>query len=735
MAQYALLVGVGHFEKDLPVVDYVEEDVGDFSEVLMTYMDVPYENIVSLLNQEATAGRIQTEINTICTKATDGDRVILYFSTHGKTYSGTSFLAAFDASTENTDNTGWVWTSNLITQLHNAKCNILAFLDSCHSTQFSRSQNPIAGLTQLTSVGDFPGQYKAVFGAAGENEEAYSDISFSHGCWTYYLIEALSGRAPRSFENGSKRITANSLQKYLFESVSNRQNKLGRKQTPYLDAVYPHDILVVEHPDEEGDRLKIKDIYFGAIDTDSEKQNVPNSEFMIKNFYDLNSICEKLDTNSSIQVIIGNKGTGKTFLGEYLKSSNKRMIYQSVGTIQHSDIQNLTSAQGDMRGKYIQAWTYSLYTYLACFIVMGNKPGRDEFYSLLKAIYGEAIDVILSTFETSKRILLQKKLKRGVPLGDYFAYFEDDNGITHIDGLISLYSMLFGRYYTSEKLYFLLDGLDDQLRGKITEEQKKILLDLLASVDQSNQALSGVRIVLLFRNDLLHSLSGEANTNKIISARSCTLSWLSTNSNYSETPLYQFLEKRIITSAEATGITPAPRLSDILPPKMREDDTWSWILKLTTYTPRDIVSFFNCCKEFAGEQTYLTADNLWSAIRPYSNYLWDEFQDVLSGTVLSGRGDQLLNFFNRLVQGHNLKSNTRFNYSDFNNVYQENSELADIPIVDILKILYEVGIMCVHTNSGTYWYFREDPLEFDFDTWKESKFEIHTGLWKKLHIW
>ena len=122
MEQYALLVGVGHFQNHLPIVDFVKEDVSGFSDVLLNNMDVPYENIVELINEDATQTSIQSEVEVICDKACEGDRVILYFSTHGKTFNGTSFLAAYDASSDKDCNDGWVWISNLITSLHNAKC-------------------------------------------------------------------------------------------------------------------------------------------------------------------------------------------------------------------------------------------------------------------------------------------------------------------------------------------------------------------------------------------------------------------------------------------------------------------------------------------------------------------------------------------------------------------------------------------------------------------------------------
>ena len=82
-------------------------------------------------------------------------------------------------------------------------------------------------------------------------------------------------------------------------------------------------------------------------------------------------------------------------------------------------------------------------------------------------------------------MLLNKKIKRGVQMSDAFDSFEDDNGLTHIDGLNMLYTFLFNKHYRAEKLYFLLDGLDEQLRGKMNEDQQKYLLDLLAAVTES----------------------------------------------------------------------------------------------------------------------------------------------------------------------------------------------------------------------------------------------------------
>lgn len=734
MSQYALLVGVGVFQNGLRSISFVEDDVNALYQVLMDKLDIPYENIGYLTNEAATCDSVFSAVRDICDKANEGDRVILYFATHGKTAYNTAYLSAYDASNDPFDEyTGWIRIETLLGLLHESKCDILTFLDCCHSTQFSFGRS-LHDEEHDISYSCSAGRYSVVFAAAGKNEEAYPIPALQHGCWTYYLVEALSGNASRAFEGVSRRITISSLRSYLKESVASRVfAEYQKQQTPYIWGTYSDDEIIVEFPEMEDEVLKVKDIYFGEIDADSEKTFAP--DFISKNFYDLNSICQTLKSNKNIQVIIGNKGSGKTYLGEYLEASSDNMIYQSIGTIPFSFIHDLTSAQSEARGKYIPAWTYALYSILSCLIIKQDKPGALEFRSYLEDIYGPQLDLILNSFTLGKRHLLGKKIKNGVKLSEQYSFFANENGITKIEGLNSIFAYLFAKYYDTQSLYFLLDGLDEQLRNTLTDEQKVYLLDLLAAVEQATKDLTGIRIVILFRNDLLHSLSGEANINKIISARSCMLSWLSTDTNHVNTPLYQFLERRLATSVDSAGVSSSIKLSDILPPTMDGTNTWEWILRLTTYTPRDIISFFNCCKQYVGEEQRFNQINLWDATRPYSEYLWDEFQDILTGTALAGRSEALLKLFDGLTTKYNLKQNTRFDYQKFVDIYQQTQGLDDVPVPIALKILYEAGIMCVRTKVGTYSYFRENPLRFELDLWKESIYELHVGLWKKFHIW
>jgi hypothetical protein len=703
-------------------------------EVFLKNFYIAEENIYTLIDHDATIDRIKEIVATIRTRAQSGDRIILYFATHGKSMYESPCLAAYEAENSDKDTTnGWINTMTLLGTFHSMQCNVVAFLDCCQSTLFFASRGTDFDFSGKTSLNTIKDQYIIAFSAAGVDEEAYPDLEYNHGCWTHYLAMALSGLVPEAFSGGSSRITAYSLQAYLKPIVLARVRSLfNKRQTPYQWGTFSEDVTLVEIPEQEAKSMRIKDIYFGEVDADSE----PSSSIE-KNFYDLNSISKEIYDNNNIKVIIGNKGTGKIYIGEYLQIKNRTMLYQSVGAITLSEISAVTLTQKNEKGKYVDAWKYTIYTLLICSIVKNKRTGDEAFSLLLKQIYGEKADLLLVNPLLRRKFMYDKALKNNIRLDQKYGIYAISNGTVPISNLIMLYEDLLNNYYESESLCFIIDGLDDQIRGEIREDQKAFLLDLLAMVDQSNKAMKRVRIILLFRNDILRLIDGEANLNKISTARTCKLSWLSFDGKQENTSLYQLIEKRLATSKQVLNIINGPMLCNILPPTVNGPKTWDWILDLTRYIPRDIISFFNECKVLAREQSCITESNMWDATRPYSEYLWQEFKDVLSGTCLANYGDSLITLFTNLADTYNIYGNTTiFTYVDFQKAYNDIEAFNQVAISSALKVLYESGIMCVHTkDKRTYWYYRENPIEFNPIKWVESSFEIHKGLWKKVHIW
>lgn len=744
MREYALLVGVSHFKNGLESLAFVEDDINSMQQVLSDIFCLDNKDIHTLIDDSASCENILEKVETIKELLAPGDRVILYFATHGTSVHNAPYIASYEAELPHRNSvSGWLSTQQLLGLFHEQAANVIAFLDCCQSTSFfsPRSIKPDNSLVKtdaFPSKGPHTNLYTVAFAAAGVDENAYPDREHSHGCWTYYLLLALRGDAPAAFLGASNRITVTSLQEYLKSMVSFRVHSLyGESQTPYLWGTYSDDITIIEIPSRGRIQMRVGDIFFGEVDTDSEMKSVPSKDYLAKNYYDLKDISNKLGTKSNIEIVIGGKGTGKTYIGEYLEMHNENIIYQSVGAISLTDINNVTLTQRDEKGKYIDAWKYTLYTLLACSIVKRKKPGHDEFSNLLHQIYGDQADILLINPVGRRRIMFNKILKNSLRLSSDYKAYASQNGTTPLSNLTMLYEDRLNFYYTDMSICFLIDGLDEQLRGTLKDDQKAFLLDLLAAVSQSNEVFNQAQVILLFRNDILKTLTGEANLNKTFTAKSCVLSWLSSG-DYKESPLYQLVEKRIQTSAQAAGCNEPCGLSHILPPSIKGANAWDWILDLTRHTPRDVIAFFNKCKELSKLQTAISETTMWDALRPYSDYLWNECQDILAGTCLASMSDALLALFNKLSSKYNVSSGngTAFPYTSYISAYNSIEELAHIPPDKVLKTLYEAGVICIRTKDGrTYWYFRENPIEFEQTQWPESDFSIHKGLWKKVHIW
>lgn len=724
MEKYALLIGGSKFESSgLLSLHYVENDVNDFSEVLLEKFLVPYDHIYII--QDGDCNKIWMEVKSICDTVNDGDEVIIYCATHGKVYYNEPYIATYNAVAGDSVS-GWINTAGLCGAFLDKGCNVLAFLDCCQSTFFP--MGPRSETSPSCSL--HTERYYVAFSAAGPDEDANESYELQHGCWTYFLISALQGKEPSAFVPGTHRISISTLQDFLHKKVSQFvYNAFGKRQTPYKSSTVSNDNLTIIEQEFSDNMVDIKNIYFGSIDADLEMEE--SKDTFIENYFDLDGALEKIQSNI-IRLIIGDKGTGKTYLEKYLECTSN-CFYQTVRKISPAHLEEVTVAQQNQKGKYIDAWKYTLYTLLICHIVKNKMPGFQDFECILTAIYKNKTARILDNPLKRIKWLLNQNLKSNLNLPKQFDEYAENPPYFKINDLVQLYEDLFNQFYTDDFLYYFVDGCDEQIRGALSEKQKSILLDLLTMVSDSHSELDKIRIIPLFRNDILKSLDGEANMNKIIQGRSVKLDWLSTDRNWSNTPLYRLIEKRIKTSTRDQSVN----LSSILPAKMPKYGTaWEWILNFTRYRPRDIVSFLNKCKEFAvPSQEVFTEANLWDALRPYSEYLWKEYCDVLAGTVFSNYTSQLATFLDKVgtyLRNHQKKE---FSYPQFRELY-DSSDLGSVIDRDTaLKVLYETGIIGAFPHGSEYWYFRENPIEYDADTWREYKFRIHCGIWKKFHIW
>lgn len=745
MMDHALLVGVGKFESsEIDKLEYIESDVNDFEFVLCTHLNLNDTNISKLIDYQATKEEILSCAEDIIEKSENGDRIIVYFATHGRTIYDRPYLACYDAQNKDEkDNTGWLATEELLGKFVNRGLNVLAFLDCCQSNYCFAGRSIDSSEIETFSFEKCEDQYVAVFAAASKDGKAYPDCEKEHGCWTNYLLSALRGEEIGAFCANTRKITINSLQEFLHDSVVRRISELyGDKiQKPYIWGSYPKDLVIAEYSELEDTIMRIKEIYFGQISADEELRDHPDKRMMEDNFLDIDNVSGKIHDSHQYCVITGNKGTGKTYLGQYL-ATYRNSFYNSIKDISLNQLRDLTftGKNGRVKGRFNSAWKYILLVYVSWYIFQNEMPGAEECLDVLALIYGDLLDNIVDvTGKLRPQILCKKQIKNQIKDNGTFKKYADENGILSIDQLIFILEDILNKYYTTEEIFLYVDGCDEQIRGEISDDLRDYLLDLLNIVNDMRNTLPHIRIIILFRKDVLYRIGAEANLNKILTSNTHSLSWLpNLNQDEKNTSLYRLIDKRIASSIPEERQDGEICLEKIIPAKMNRGKAWDWILEITTYTPRDIISFFNICQiNASSEQLRFTENDLWSALRDYSDYLWREMCDIISGTILSNYTEKLEQLLDNIGNEHKAtpSGKTSFSYSEFYREFVSIFKNLKINDEEMLKILYETGVMGIHLPSRTYWYFRENPIKFDYQIWKNSSFDIHKGLWKKFHIW
>lgn len=260
--KYAVIIALSKFkDPNISPLQYTVKDAEAFYQFLISEKGGRFSKnkIRLLLDHEATKVNIEDVLeNFLPRKAGKDDTVIIFFAGHGtpdidltdRSDDGVEkYLVPYDADLEKISATCIPMSEfDLIFSSIRSR-RVIFFLDSCFSgggagktevpdvlrrTFISRPKR-LRGftitpkfLTQLTEGSK--GYGKVLITASQANEQALELDAFGHGLFTYYLLEALNGKA----DDGDGFITLKEAYDYLEERVAMQSRKVGGKQTPMM---------------------------------------------------------------------------------------------------------------------------------------------------------------------------------------------------------------------------------------------------------------------------------------------------------------------------------------------------------------------------------------------------------------------------------------------------------------------------------------------------------------------
>lgn len=226
---YALIVGIGNYPYKSNDLIYTRDDAHRFIDFLKGKYggSVPENNIVELMDHQATHKNIINQLNRIMSRAESNDRVIFYFSGHGMR----GGLIPFDFN-RNYGNDVNKYHLETAFNKSKAKYKIL-IADACYSGSLKGARSTSSMTSNFDNeLASSSGGY-AVLQSSGANELSYENQEKLQGYFSFYLIEGLKGKADYDSDNI---VTIKEIFRYVKNNVQKDVKALnGESQIPELN--------------------------------------------------------------------------------------------------------------------------------------------------------------------------------------------------------------------------------------------------------------------------------------------------------------------------------------------------------------------------------------------------------------------------------------------------------------------------------------------------------------------
>ncbi|MFA5865992.1 MAG: caspase family protein [Phycisphaerae bacterium] len=249
--RWGVIIGINEYlykDKGIPVLRYATKD----AQAIYNFLRSPHggafqaSNIRLLLNKEATTQAVREALFDFLLQAQEDDFVIIYLSCHGSPAPGRPdnlYVITYDTDPTKISSTALpMWDIETALKRQIRADRILVLADTCHSAGVGGIAGTRAGGTNLINKyvqmlsETKPG--RAIFTASEANELSFEGEEYGggHGAFTYFLLEALNGKAE---EKKDGIITLGAAMDYTTEKV---RRATGGKQHPNTAGNFDRDI-------------------------------------------------------------------------------------------------------------------------------------------------------------------------------------------------------------------------------------------------------------------------------------------------------------------------------------------------------------------------------------------------------------------------------------------------------------------------------------------------------------
>lgn len=481
--------------------------------------------------------------------------------------------------------------------------------------------------------------------------------------------------------------------------------------------------------------MQLKEYEFGFADATKEYSR--NPEIFERAFCDPRNVVDKL-TNSYHFLLIGRKGVGKSAYSSKIQSIADKSETLYAYPMNLSDFEfstfSKTGIDENVSGtqKYKTSWDFLLLW--SIYKILFNKMQMTEIPDINKIVY--LLDSLGFSIDDGYKSDVTKlsKLKIGANIKVFDITFEKEFNTKPSDYLerISLLTekminVLSTLYLNERQITVIIDGLDDILRYK--KNKIEIVASMIRSADYINDFMlksqKQIKVVLLVREDII-GLVNDPDINKIIQDGAIFINW-----NNRSQDLKELVEKRFALSV--SGAPEAQYWDKIFPNKIKNKNTWDYVLDYTLYKPRDVLQFLKYCQIEYPDHEKLTLSETQNVLKVYSNkYFIEEMKNELSGLINDELIISIPSVFRRL-------GGRAFDIAELNRLTNQQNMKKAVSLEETkteLMYLFEagyVGQLLSGGNSGkrsVIFKYRNPTARIDY----YQKFITHKGLHSGLGV-
>jgi hypothetical protein len=508
--------------------------------------------------------------------------------------------------------------------------------------------------------------------------------------------------------------------------------------------------------------VKFEKIYLGTPDGETEAQNEKFEEL----FCDVNNKYSEFINSHEKYMIIGSKGSGKTYLAHYIckKAGNN----QKCKIIKSKDFLLDRLMNVNMDKDNDSAYVYALCKWfildkLAKYILEIH-PLKSKYlkfsslYKLAKFIklyendneYKDVKSTRTNSYEKEHASSIEgsKEMKKAASEVGYntsrrklraSSFTIEAERKKFYELLKPFEDKIIKALSKNDDIILLFDDLDELDKNIVEKpEDNDIIINLIKIAKDYNlrfkEHKKNIRLVLLLRTDILNKLQMyDTNLSKIKTSCGVELYWLTSDVNAPEQhPLMKMVLHKIKTCCNSLSKFNYKELYNMLfPEKIDGKQALDYLLDYSFGRPRDIVTYLNHVIIQYPQNTFFSAVSLKEARKLYSS----DFYDELVNQAFFHNTPQYTQECINLVSG--LKE-ISFLYDKIEDYYQRNKQaFPNIKnLNEALSFLYRIGVIGnvwkdERNKSYSSWSYRKDAMD-DIDITK--KFTVHYALRKKFSI-